>query len=127
MSEAGLDDDTVEDTPDKEGEEEFQPIRTTTLRNMLRAQPGPQVSEKSRDEMVDKLTTLTIKIWEKAVQIAERNDRGTVEPRDVEMAYQQILKPHNLLHQAVTDVDKLRDRLEEHAHESPFSTNLTDK
>ena len=93
-------------------QDDFQPIETTTLRAMLREQSELQVSEEARDEMIVKLNSLNVKIWQNAVAVAKRDDRSTVKARDVEEAYQQLLKPHNMLHQAIAQVDEIKFQLE---------------
>ncbi|UPV76197.1 hypothetical protein M0R89_09130 [Halorussus limi] len=113
-----------EDQDSDEEDESFQPIETTTLRDMLREESELQVGEDARDEMILKLNQLIIQMWASSVDVAKRDNRETVKARDVEDAYQQLLKPHNLLHQAISQVDEIQWRLEEVAGDSPFSTDI---
>lgn len=121
MSEA----ETVEGEQGSEGDDdEPDIIKKTNLRQLLRDEADLQVSKDSRDEVMKKLNELTIVIWGQAVEIASRNDRGTVQKQDVEDAYQQVLKPHNLLHRAVDKVEKVQGDLEDIANESPLTSGV---
>lgn len=106
---------------DETEKEDYDIITASHLEGKLREQSDLQIGGGSQDVLENKLDRLSVVIWSKAVDLAKRDDRKKVEPRDVEAAYQEILKPHNLIHQAIAKVEDIGWELEQVAEQSPFS------
>jgi len=109
-------------TEDGDPEEELDIITHSHLESKLRNQSDHQIGNVSQELLEEKLERLCEKIWSNATEIADRDDRSRVQPRDVDNAYQQLLKPHNMIHQTISKVDKIKWELEDVADQSPFSS-----
>ena len=106
---------------DSDSEEDFDIITHSHLESKLKDQSDHQIGGDSQEVLENKLEQLCGEIWLSATEIADRDDRSRVQPRDVENAYQQLLKPHNMIHQAIAKVDDIKWELENVADQSPFS------
>ncbi|WP_152418321.1 hypothetical protein [Halorubrum aidingense] len=107
---------------DSDSAEEFDIITHTHLESKLQNQSDHQIGGDSQEVLEEKLERLCEEIWSNATDIADRDDRSRVQPRDVDNAYQQLLKPHNMIHQTISKVDKIKWELEDVADQSPFSS-----
>jgi histone H3/H4 len=112
----------AEDEADKDlPDGDHQIVKTSVLRDKLREDYDPQVSDEGHQELIYKLDILSDKIWTQAVRVADRDDRGTVKQRDVEEAYQQLLRPYNAIYDAISRLETAERELEAVAENSPFA------
>ena len=112
---------TSDSTEDSDSEDEFDIITHSHLKSKLQNQSDHQIGGNSQEVLEDRLELLCEEIWSNATDIADRDDRSRVQPRDVDNAYQQLLKPHNMLHQAIAKLEDVKWDLEDVADQSPFS------
>ncbi|GKZ16069.1 hypothetical protein [Haladaptatus sp. T7] len=109
-------------------ENEYQVIKSTKIREMLRDETELQVSPEADEAMIKALNEVAAVITAETIKVAERKSEGsTVRSGHVETAYSQIKKPHNSLFRAINQIDDARAKIKAMADSSPFSDkNIND-
>lgn len=93
-----------------------EPIKMSPLWEFLKEQEEDiQIGDGSREQLIEHLEETIKVVWEQASEDARSNNKKTVNPEDVRVAFQNLFEPHQLMEEASQMMGKYQREFDKEA------------
>lgn len=99
------------------------PVKKSPLKELVKAQKDFRISSEAADELILDLEYLAETIWVAACSYAEDDNLQTVRAEHIEKAFDELLRPHDLLLEAATDLEDMKEQMMEYREQSPIESH----
>ena len=101
------------------------PVKTAPLKNYVKQFSDLRAGADAIAELEAELLFISRILWQEASRRAVEDGYRTVQLEHLEGAYDDLFEPHNLLYDAVREIDEIQGRLEEIRDRSPIYREWT--
>lgn len=102
----------------EESSEEIRVSRMGTLSKFVRSKIDGRISSDAKEVLMAQLEQLTIILVKRAQEVTIQNGRNTIYSSDLEVAYEELMKPHAFIETVVDTLEGQKEELRRLAESS---------